>query len=134
MRALRTGMATLLVIGIATSALAGDLRQSIAKATEQQQQEERPSSRGTSKPLVWTGTALFVGGMAVGLYSFINNKNGGFSEFGEANAVNKKLGAAGLATAFVGGTLIFLGSHRASHSPSVTIGAGRVNVSKQLSW
>ena len=135
MRGLQTGIAALLIIGLATSAFAGDLQQSIAKAAEQQQQqEERASSRGTSKPLVWLGSALFVGGMAVGLYSFINNKNGGFSEFGEANAVNKKLGAAGLATAFVGGTLIFLGSHRASHSPSVTIGAGQVKVLKQLSW
>ena len=131
MRILRTSVVALLVIGLAAPAWAGDLASSIAKAA--QQPDER-ASKGYSKPLVWGGTALFVGGMTVGLFAFINNQNGSFSEFGEANAVNKKLGAAGLATAFVGGTLIFLGSHRAKTSPSITVGAGQVKVSKQVSW
>ena len=133
MRALRTGIVALILGGLATSAVAGDLQQSIANAAQQPSPPPRASSKGTSKALVWTGAALFVGGMTFGLYSFINNKNGGFAEFGEANAVNKKAGAAGLATAFGGGVLIFLGSHR-SNSPSVTVGIGRVSVSKQVSW
>ena len=132
MRALRMGIVALIVIGLATSAFAGDLQQSVANAAAQQQQERAPS-KGTSKALVWAGAALFVGGMTLGLYSFINNKNGDFAEFGEANAVNKKVGAAGLATAFGGGVLIFAGSHR-SKSPSVTVGISRVSVSKQVSW
>ena len=131
MRALRMGIVALIVIGLAASASAGDLQQSIDKAAQQQQQ--RAPSKGTSKALVWAGSALFVGGMTLGLYSFINNTNGGFAEFGEANAVNKKAGTAGLATAFGGGVLMFLGSHR-SNSPSVTVGIGRVSVSKQVSW
>ena len=132
---LRTAIVALLVFGIGTSAFAGDLQESIAKAAQQQQQEERAPMRGANKPLVYTGAALFVGGMALGLYSFINNKNGTYSEFGEANAVNKPLGAAGLSAAFVGGTMMFLGSHRArSKAPSVTIGAGQLKVVKQLSW
>ena len=135
MRALRTAIVALMAIGLATSGFAGDLQQSIAKAAQQPQQQERaPSNGGSSKPLAWAGTALFVGGMAVGLYSFINNKNGTFSEFGEADAVNKQLGAAGLSAAFAGGVLIFLGSRHAKRSPSVTVGAGQVTVSKQLSW
>ncbi len=133
MRAVRTAVAALLMLVLATPAFAGDLQQSIDKAAQQQPPQERAPSKGSSKPLVWAGTALFVGGMAVGLYSFINNKNGGFSEFGEANAVNKKLGAAGLATAFGGGVLIFLGSHQ-SKSPSVTVAVGGVKVSKHISW
>ena len=133
MRALRTGIVALIVIGLATSAFAGDLQQSIDKAAQQQQQQQRAPSKGTSKALVWAGSALFVGGMTLGLYSFINNTNGGFAEFGEANAVKKKVGAAGLATAFGGGVLIFAGSHR-SKSPSVTVGVGGVKVSKQISW
>ena len=133
MRALRMAVAALLVLGLATSAFAGDLQQSIANAAQQPSPPPRTPSKGPSKALVWTGAALFVGGMTFGLYSFINNKNGGFAEFGEANAVNKKAGAAGLATAFGGGVLMFLGSHR-SNSPSVTIGAGGVKVSKQISW
>jgi len=133
MRVLRTGIVALIVIGLATSAFAGDLQQSIARAAEQQPQGRTPSTSTSRKPLVWVGSALFVGGMTLGLYSFINNKNGGFAEFGEADAVNKKVGAAGLATAFGGGLLIFLGSHQ-QKSPSVTVGAGRVSVSKRVSW
>ena len=133
MRALRTGIVALIVVGLATSAFAGDLQQSVANAAQQPSPPPRTPSKGTSKALVWTGAALFVGGMTLGLYSFINNKNGEFAEFGEANAVNKKVGAAGLATAFGGGVLIFAGSHR-SNSPSVTVGIGRVSVSKQVSW
>jgi hypothetical protein len=137
MRTLRTGTVALLLVSLATSAAAGDLQQSIARAVQQQRQEEKAPPKSSSKPLVWGGTALFVGGMAVGLYAFINNQNGGFAEFGEANAVDKKLGAAGLAMAFAGGTLIFMGSHRGtrpSRAPAVTVGAGHVGVSKQVSW
>jgi hypothetical protein len=134
MRVLRTGIVALIVAGLATPAVAGDLQQSIANAAQQPTPpQQRAPSKGTSKALVWTGAALFVGGMAFGLYSFINNKNGEFSEFGEANAVNKKAGTAGLVTAFGGGVLMFIGSHRSS-SPSVTVGPGAIKVSKQVSW
>ena len=136
MRVLRTGIVALVVIGLATSAFAGDLQQSITKAAQTQQppqQQPRAPSKSKSKALVWTGAALFVGGMALGLTAFINNENGEFSEFGEANAVNKQLGAAGLVTAFGGGALMFLGS-RPSNSPSVTAGIGRVSVAKKVSW
>src|SRR5436309_1033363 len=127
MKAVRTFLVALLVVGLATSSFAGDLQDSIARAVQQQQQQEERTPRGTSKPMVWTGTAMFVGGMTVGLFAFINNKNGTFAEFGEANAVNKKLGAAALSTAFAGGALIFIGSHRGTQrSPEVTIGAGQV--------
>ena len=134
MRAARTGIVAVLILGLATSASAGDLQQSIPRAAQQQPPQEEQAPSRISKPLVWTGAALFVGGMTVGLFAFINNQNGSFSEFGEANAVNKKLGAAALGTAFAGGALIFVGSHRARRSPQVSVGAGQVSVSKQLSW
>ena len=133
MRAVRTAVAALLMFALATPAFAGDLQQSIDRAA-QQPQERTPSKSTYSKPLVWTGAALFVGGMTYGLYSFINNTNGGFAEFGEANAVNKKAGTIGLATAFGGGVLMFLGTHKSSKSPSVTVAGGRVSVSKRVSW
>ena len=133
MRVLRTVIVALIVIGLGTSAFAGDLQQSIANAAQQPSPPVRAPSRGTSKALVWTGAALFVGGMTFGLYSFINNTNGDFSEFGEASAVNKKAGTAGLVTAFGGGVLMFLGS-RQSNSPSVTVGPGQIKVSKRVSW
>jgi hypothetical protein len=122
----------LLILGVSTSGFAGDLEKSLAKAAEQADTSSQKTAG--SKAVVWAGAALFVGGMAVGLTSFINNKNGQFSEFGEANAVNKKLGAAGLSAAFAGGVLIFLGSRHAKRSPSVTVGAGQVTVFKQISW
>jgi hypothetical protein len=137
MRTLRSAVIACVVLGIATPAVAGDLQQSVARAATAaaQQPEERAPARSVSKPLVYSGAALFVTGMAVGLYAFINNQNGGFAEFGEANAVNKGLGTAGLVTAFAGGTMMFLGSHRgAQRAPSVAIGAGGVSVSKHLSW
>lgn len=132
MRAFRTAVAALLVLGLSTSGFAGDLEKSIAKAA--QQTDTQSQKTGSAKAIVAAGTGLFVGGMAVGLYAFMNNTNGTFAEFGEANAVNKKLGAAGVGAAFAGGMLIFLGHNRAKHSPSVTVGAGQVTVSKHISW
>jgi hypothetical protein len=141
MKSIRTGVVVLLVVGLAVPAFAGDLASSIATAAERAgspgssvEQEEARTGRGSSKGLVWTGSALFAGGMAVGLFAFIKNQNGSYAEFGEADAVNKKVGAAGLAAAFAGGTLVFLGSHRAKRAPSVTVGPGRVGVAKRLSW
>ena len=138
MRTVRTCTVALMIVSLAASASAGDLQQSIAKAVQQQRQEEKAAPKSYSKPLVWGGTALFVTGMTVGLFAFINNENGDFAEFGEANAVNKQLGTVGLATAFVGGTMMFLGSHRGgtptNRAPSVTVGAGQVKVSKHVSW
>ena len=136
MRVLRTGTVALVLIGLTSSAFAGDLQQSIAKAAQTQQppqQQQKAPSKSKSKALMWTGAGLFVGGMIVGLTAFINNENGEFAEFGEANAVNKELGTVGLATAFGGGVLMFLGS-RPSNSSSATAGIGRVGVSKKVSW
>ncbi|MBI3490268.1 MAG: hypothetical protein HY047_00465 [Acidobacteria bacterium] len=135
MRTLRTTVVALLVFvlsGLGTSALAADLTESIAKAAQGAQTP--PPQTGGSKAVVWTGTAMFVGGMTVGLFSFIKNENGSFSEFGEADATRRRLGAAGLSAAFAGGVLIFLGSHQMKHSPSVAVGAGQVTVSKRVSW
>jgi hypothetical protein len=132
MAALRTVVVALLVFGMTTSAFAGDLEKSIAKAAQQEQAQSQKSAG--SKALMVTGAGLFVGGMAVGLFAFMNNTNGEFAEFGEADAVDKKLGAAGLSAAFVGGVLVFLGHNRAKNAPSVTVGPGQVKVSKQISW
>jgi hypothetical protein len=115
----------------ARSDAVGGLRDSIARIQQPAQVEPaRPIPRG----YLWAGSALFVGGMAVGLYGFLNNKNGQFPEFGEAEATNKGLGTAGLAAAFAGGTILFLGARRANRAPSISVGPGRVTVSKQLAW
>ena len=85
-------------------------------------------------PAAWAGASLFAGGMALALHAFINNKNGDFTEFGEANAVNKKLGAASIGAAFAGGVLIFMGTKKARHAPAIKVGTEGVTVSKQLTW
>ena len=93
MRIVRTGLIAVLIVGLASSSFAGDLRQSVAAAAAQQQIPQT-STPGSSKAIAWAGGALFAGGMAIGLFAFMNNQNGEFTEFGEkgeANAVNKPL-------------------------------------------
>jgi hypothetical protein len=131
MRVLRTIVLMSLIVSMGTSAVAGDLRSASTQPVEQPSPAE---NKPIPKPYLWTGTAMFVGGMAVGLYAFINNKNGDFPGQDEYYATNRKLGAAGLLTAFGGGALLFLGKHRASRSPMVTVNRDRVTVSKHVSW
>ena len=132
MRILRIAVVAYLVVGLSVPAAAGDLRASIAKVVEQQAQQ--PQRGEMPKAYLWPGAALFVGGMALAINGFLNNSNGDFPTFGEASATNVKMGAAGLAAAFTGGTLLFLGKRSANRSPSVTIGAGRLTVSQQVGW
>ena len=73
--------------------------------------------------------------MAIGVLAFINNKNGEFAEFGEADSSNKKLGAAGLGVAFAGGMMMFLGSRARQPRPVPAMAVGpAVTVTKQVSW
>ncbi len=139
MKSLQIGTIALLVLGLGGApAFAGDLRKSVAAAaaaavkTDAQETPLKPvASKG--KALMWSGTALFAGGMTYGLFEFINNKNGSYSEFGEATATNKKSGAAGLTLAFAGGAMMLLGKH-ASSAPSVMVGAKGVGVAKRVTW
>jgi hypothetical protein len=130
MKALRVVIVWLVVVSMSAPAFAGGLRESAAKAAEQQAQSQ---SRRIPKQYLYPGVALFIGGMAVGIYGFLNNSNGSLPEFGEAEATNTNIGAAGLGLAFAGGTILFLGARRGS-SPSVTFGPGRATVSKKVSW
>ena len=80
---------------------------------------------------------MFAGGMAVGLFGFINNENGEFTEFGEkgeADAVNKVLGTVGISTAFAGGLLMYAGSHRAQRLPTVVVNRKGVRMVKRFTW
>ena len=131
----RVGFVAALVVGLASPSFGGDLRESVAKAAQQQPVPAPPSASGGSKGLVWTGGLMFAGGMAVGLFAFINNQNGEFTEFGEkgeANAVNKPLGAAGISVAFAGGLMMYAGSHRAQRLPTVVVNRGGVRMVKRL--
>ncbi|HUR33430.1 MAG TPA: hypothetical protein VM032_06515 [Vicinamibacterales bacterium] len=137
MKMLRFGTTALLLLTISGApAAAGELRDSVsaaAAAATEAQETPMKTTGGSTKAMLWGGTALFAGGMAYGLFEFINNKNGSYSEFGEAAATNKKAGAAGLSVAFAGGALMLIGRHAAS-MPSVTFGRAAVGVSKKVSW
>lgn len=86
------------------------------------------------KALVYSGAAVFAGGMATALFAFIRADNGQFATFGEATSRNKQLGAAGIAAAFAGGTLIFLGNRASRYAPSVAVTPNGFVVGKAVSW
>jgi hypothetical protein len=132
MQVLRVLVAWSLISGLSTSAaLAGDLGTSIAKAAEQQAQA-RPSK--IDNKYLWPGSALFVGGMALAVYGFLHTKGGDFVA-GEVSKESKtEIGGAGLALAGLGGAVLYLGSQHAKRAPSITLGAGRLAVSKHVSW
>jgi hypothetical protein len=126
-------LVVLMTVTLATPAYADGLRAAAEKAA--QQAAPTMTTEPRSNVMKWTGLGLFVGGMSVGLYSFIHNKNGSYSEFGEADAVNKKLGAASLAAAFAGGALLFVGTRKVPVAVAdVKVGPSGVSVTKQLSW
>ena len=135
MKALRTGLAALLIMSLSSSAFADSIAASASKAVAAAAAEQGAAGirGGGMKPLTMAGAAVFVTGFTFGVYSFINNKNGKYSEFGEAGARNIKAGAIGLSTAFGGGVLMLLGSHMKS-APNVQVGRGSLNVSKQVTW
>ena len=70
MRTLRTAVAWLLVLGLSSSAVAGDLKESVAKAAEEQAEKTKVS---IPKPYLWTGGALVVTGIAMAVYGFLPN-------------------------------------------------------------
>jgi hypothetical protein len=115
----------------ASSALAGDLGASIARAAQQEAQARPPK---IDSKYLWPGYGLFVGGMAVAVYGFLHTK-GGDAVSGEVSKESKtEIGGVGLALAGLGGAMLYLGSQHSKRAPSVTVGVGRVAVSKRVSW
>ncbi|MGC4082509.1 MAG: hypothetical protein QM736_10470 [Vicinamibacterales bacterium] len=140
MKILRIAMVSTLALTLSgVPAFAGDLADSVAAAATNEAAKadsQEPGAKGlsSSKAMVWSGTALFAGGMTYGLFKFINNGNGGYSEFGEASATNPKQGAAGLSVAFAGGLLMLIGKHAGGSMPSLSFAKKGVQVTKQVSW
>jgi hypothetical protein len=137
MRIFRLFTTWFLVLGLAAPAVAGDLAANVGKVVEQQESPARPaatSRQPISKAFLWPGAALFAGGMVVGMNGFLNNRNGEFPEFGEADSTNVAMGVAGLAAAVGGGMLLFLGKRRAVRMSSVSVAPGRVSAAARLSW
>ncbi|MGH9140033.1 MAG: hypothetical protein ACRD2I_02695 [Vicinamibacterales bacterium] len=130
MKPLRTALAWLLVLGLSSSAFAGDLKDSIAKAAQEQAQQPKTS---IPKPYLWSGAALFVTGMSMAVYGFLHTSGGEFVSGQVSTESKTKLGATGLAVAGAGGAILFFGS-RVNRAPAITMGPGRMTVSKHISW
>jgi hypothetical protein len=122
----------MLVVGLSTPVLAGDLASSIAKAADQQQ--ERAQKPSIEKKYAVLGGGLFVAGMALAVYGFLHT-NGGEFVAGEVSKESKtQLGGAGLVIAGAGGAVLYLGSQKSKRSASVTVGNGRIALAKRVSW
>ncbi len=130
MRTLRTAVAWLLVLGLSSSVFAGDLKDSVAKAAEEQAEKTKVS---IPKPYLWTGGALVVTGIAMAVYGFLHTSGGDFVSGQVSTESNTKLGCAGLAVLGAGGAILFFGS-KANKAPSITMAPGRMTVSKHISW
>ena len=124
MKMLRTFVACALALSVAASAFA------------QTQPAVVPQLQAPSgKTLIYGGAAVFGAGMGMALYGFIRAGNGEFAQFGEATSRNKPLGAAGIAAAFAGGTMMFLGSRVGRYAPSsITVSREGLAVEKMVSW
>lgn len=130
-----------LIGGMSAPARAQDFHAVVAKAAAQvsasrasEQATQQDQNRPIPKGYLYLGSGLFVGGLTAALVGFLNNSNGDFPEFGEATSTNVKMGAAGLATAFAGGAVLFLGKRNANPSTSVNFGPRQLTVSRRLSW
>jgi hypothetical protein len=140
MRLFRIGIAWLLVLGLSTAGFAGDLRDSVANATFDQAATQ--SQQGVKIPsgYLWSGVALFAGGMAMAMYGFLHTNDGQYVTVpppgggGVSTSSNTALGASGLAVAAGGGALLFIGAKKGKSAPSVTFGRDRVSVTKRVSW
>ena len=134
---LRRMVSALALVGMfASTAGAGELADAIARAADEQASTTlTPATTSSKGALMWSGAGVFAGGMATALFGFIRVNNGEFSQFGEATSRNKPLGAAGIAAAFAGGTMMFLANHRRlTHAPAVSVTAKNITVSTQVSW
>ena len=99
-----------------------------------QQPAQKPQKPKIEKTYAVLGGSLFVAGLTLATYGFLHT-NGGEFVSGEVSKESKtQLGGAGLAIAGAGGAVLYLGSQKAKRSAAVTVGAGRIALSKHLSW
>ena len=74
MKLLRIVAASLLVVGMSTSAFAEDFSSSIAKAVQDQRQIGQNDRTPHRKGYMWAGGVLFAGGMATAFYGFMHER------------------------------------------------------------
>ena len=133
MKLVRVFVASLAIVGIASSGIAGDLQQSIAKAVNEQEQVKTGPVHIDRAYLI-PGAALFVTGLSMAVYGFLHTSGEEFVSGQVSKESNTQLGAAGLAVAGAGGAILFLGAHHSKAAPSVSVGRRGVTVAKRLTW
>jgi hypothetical protein len=133
MKLARPLLVSVVILGLSTSAVAGELRDSIARAAAEQPTPQTPSAKMSSGYLV-PGAALFVAGMSMAVYGFLHTSGGDFVSGSVSTESKTGLGAAGLAIAGAGGALLFLGSKQAKRAPSVSVAPGQLTVHKRITW
>jgi hypothetical protein len=137
-RTTRLFLVTMLITGLSSPAFAGDLMESIANAAAHQAAQSQPpppvATRPIPKKYLWPGVAMFAGGLTVGLYEFMHNKNGEFPGNNEYSATDKVVGGVALGTAFAGGWLLYLGSRAPRSSATAAVVPGGVKVAARIAW
>jgi len=134
MRLVRPLIVSLTILGLSTASFAGDLHDSIAKAAQQQQQEETRPAGKIPTPYLVSGAALFVAGMSMAVYGFLHTSGGEFVSGAVSTESKTGLGGAGLAVAGAGGAILFMGAKHAKHAPSIAVGPNQITVTKRLTW
>ena len=134
MRTLRVLVVWMLMVGVSTSALAGDLQTSVARAARDQAQQQQSDRTTIPKGYLVPGAILFIGGMSMAFYGFLHTKGGDFVSGQVSKESNTHLGGAGLAVAGLGGALLYVGAQRSKTSASIALGPHGVTVSKRVSW
>jgi hypothetical protein len=135
-RIIRIALVAVLMASVSAPALAQQEQGGPVEAQVGGVQSRMPpmTTPTSAKALKWTGTGLFVAGMGVAVFGFVNNQNGEFPEFGEATASNKKLGAAGITAAFAGGALMAISQRISRHAPDMKVGVKSFEITKRMSW
>ena len=130
-----------LVLSIGTPAFAQNASPSTAASIRAEAAEMAaqtvPAGMGASpsgRAVMWTGAGLFAAGLGTALYGFLNNQNGEYPGFGEAEATDSTLGGIGIGVAFAGGALMAIGHKMSRFSPDIQVGVDRFGVSKRVSW
>jgi Na+/H+ antiporter NhaD/arsenite permease-like protein len=134
MNVARVLVASIVILGLSTSAFAGDLAESIAKAVQEQTPREQARPPKIPKSYLIPGATLFVVGMGMVVYGFLHTSGGEFVSGSVSTESKTEIGGAGLAVAGAGGAILLLGAHQAKHAPSVLIGPNHFSVSKRVSW
>jgi hypothetical protein len=133
MNALRTGLALLLVMGLSTSAFAGDLAASIAKAAEEQAQQQQPAGSTGGGAMKGLGAAVFAAGLGMMLYGFLASQEFGTEDVEKLARGRTGIGVAGAGVAAAGGALM-IAADRRGPSTALRVGNGGVTLAQRVTW